>query len=204
MMPPGHVAATWGVAGLLAKNNPGLLARLDYRLLAAAALLPDLLDKPLAILVFTDSHSSQNVGHSLLLHGLALVVTLLAWRRAVPYVLAFNGHLLADRMWHHTETFWWPFYGFDVFWQYKPMNTPGQMLDVYLDILTRYPQVWLVELIALGLLAWLGYRYNLYHWPALRTFILTGRTVANRTLPPAPGLLPKIPKNSLRSPQKRV
>ena len=54
MMPPGHIAATWGVATLLQQNN-SRLTRLDYRLLALSALLPDLIDKPLVMLVFTDS-----------------------------------------------------------------------------------------------------------------------------------------------------
>jgi hypothetical protein len=67
MMPPGHIAATWGVAALLQQNNPRL-ARLDYRLLAFSALLPDMLDKPLAVLVFTDTHTTQFIAHSLLFH----------------------------------------------------------------------------------------------------------------------------------------
>ncbi len=51
MMPPGHIATTWGVAALTQQHNPQL-ACLDYRLLAICALLPDLIDKPLAILIF--------------------------------------------------------------------------------------------------------------------------------------------------------
>jgi hypothetical protein len=179
MMPPGHLAVTWGVASLLQKNNRRL-ARLDYRLLAFCALLPDFIDKPLAVLVFTRSHSSQNVTHSLSFHLLLLGLALLGWRRAVPYVLAANGHLLADRMWHHTETFWWPLFGWNVFWQYKPMNTPAAMLQEYLNIITRYPQVWLVEALALAMLLRFVFRRRLYHWPRLETFIRTGHLPAER------------------------
>ncbi len=198
MMPPGHLAVTWGVASLLQTNNRGL-ARLDYRLLAFCALLPDVIDKPLAVLVFTASHSSQNVAHSLSFHLLLLALALLGWRRALPYVLAANGHLLADRMWHHTETFWWPLFGWDVFWQYKPMNTPAAMLQVYLDILTRYPQVWLVEVIALVMLFWFFSRRRLFHWPRLKTFILTGYLPAVRA-----GVLTQKIKKPLPSIQKGV
>ncbi len=60
MMPPGHVATIWGVATLLKENNPKL-ANLDYRLLAICALLPDFIDKSLAILVFTEAHTSQRI-----------------------------------------------------------------------------------------------------------------------------------------------
>ena len=174
MMPPGHVALTWGIAQLAQQNNHRLAA-LDYRLLALCALAPDLIDKPLAVWVFTEAHTSQLVAHSLLLHGLLLVATLL-WRpSALPYVLAFNSHLLADRMWNHTESFWWPLFGWEVFWQFKPMNTPEAMLSVYWDIVTRYPQVWVVELMAVLYFLWLAYHHRLYLWPRLKPFLIYGQ-----------------------------
>ena len=174
MMPPGHVAVAWGVTRLLQRTKPPL-ATLDYRLLAGAALLPDFIDKPLALWVFTESHSSQNVSHSLLLNVVLLVLTLLFFGRALPYVLAFNSHLIADKMWHHTETFWWPMYGWEVFWRYKFMNTPEAMFRVYVDILLNYPHIWLTEFIAGLILLWFGYKYQWYHWPQLKQFIRTGQ-----------------------------
>lgn len=174
MMPPGHIAATWGVAALYQQNNPRL-AGLDYRLLALSAMLPDFLDKPLALLIFTHSNSTQNIAHSFLFHAIVLTITLLYWRRALPYTLAFNAHLLADHMWYHTETFWWPLFGWITFWGYKPMNTPGEMLNVYLDIIGRYPHVWVVEVIALLVLGWFGCYNRLYHWSNLKVFIETGQ-----------------------------
>jgi hypothetical protein len=179
MMPPGHVAVTWGVASLLQRNNPGL-ARLDYRLLGLCALAPDLIDKPLAILVFTGAHTSQLITHSLLFNVVLLALALLWWRRALPYVLAFSSHLVADRMWHHTESFWWPLFGWNNFWEYKVMNTAGAMLSVYWDIVTRYPQVWAVEAIAIGFFVWFAAANKLYLWPVLAKFILTGRLESSR------------------------
>lgn len=179
MMPPGHVVTTWGVAAILQQNNPRL-ARLDYRLLAACALLPDFIDKPLAILVFTEAHTSQLMAHSLLFNIVLLLGALLWWRPALPYVLAFNAHLVLDRMWNHTESFWWPIFGWNTFWQFKFMNTPEAMASVYWDILTRYPQVWVVELIAVIVLVWFLYRHQLYYWPVLRFFIFTGQLTQGR------------------------
>lgn len=199
MMPPGHVAAVWGVAGLLEKQR----VTLDYRLLAVSALLPDLIDKPLALFVFPDSHSSQNIAHSLPFNALLLILAVLWWRKGLPYVLAFNGHLLADRMWHHTETFWWPLYGWTVFWQYKPMNTPEEMVNVYLDIITRYPQVWVVELAALLFLGWFVYRRRLYGWKELKIFIRTGH-IPLATQSEKMKSAPKKTKNPLPSLQKHV
>jgi hypothetical protein len=174
MMPPGHVAATWAVSHLLQKDRVDQM-RLDYRLLALSALAPDLIDKPLALLVFTEAQTSQLVAHSLIPNLILFVLTLLIWRQALPYVLTFNLHLVADRMWNHTETFWWPLFGWDVFWQFKPMNTPEVMFNVYVEIITRYPQVWIVEIVALLYLIWFAVRFQLYRWSALKHFALSGQ-----------------------------
>ncbi len=177
MMPPGHVAVTWGVSRLLQENNPRL-ARLDYRLLALSAVGADLIDKPLALFVFPESQASQLIAHSLPVNLLLVVIGLLLWRSALPYILAFAGHVILDRMWNHTESFWWPFFGWDTFWAFKPMNTPEVMFNVYLDIITRYPQVWVVEVIALLYLARFVYKQRLYQWDRVKRFWLTGSTVA--------------------------
>jgi len=179
MMPPGHVAATWGIAAVLQQNHPRL-ARLDFRLLALTALVADLIDKPLALSVYTEAQTSQLIAHSLLPNLALLLLSLLFWRRALPYVLAFIFHLSADRMWNHPESFWWPLYGWDVFWIYKPMSTPGAMVNVYLDMIYRYPQVWVTELIALLILGWVAYRSHLYRWPRLRRFFLSGHLTFHR------------------------
>ena len=169
MMPPGHIALTWAIADACSD------APLDYRRLALCSLLPDLIDKPLALWVFTQSHSSQNVAHAVIPHLILLVLTLLRWRAGLPYVLAFNLHLLADRMWRHTETFWWPLFGWQTFWQFKDMNSPQAMLNVYLEIIRHYPRVWIIELLALVYLAWFGHRHNLYAWRNVVSFMQTGR-----------------------------
>jgi len=181
MMPPGHVAVTWGVTALLQKNKSNLF-RLDYRLLALAALGPDLIDKPLAIFVFPAAQTSQLVAHSLVFNVVILLVALLWQRRALPYALAFVMHIVADRMWNHTESFWWPLFGWQTFWQYKPMNTAGAMLNTYLDIIYSYPQVWVVEVVALLFLIGFAWRHKFFRWPVLKQWALTGLLNLSRSL----------------------
>jgi hypothetical protein len=108
MMPPGHVAITWGVARAYPDKIIQNWLNLDYRLLGLCALAPDIIDKPLAILVFTEAHTSQLVAHSLLLSVPFWWLRCYGSSRAIPYLLAFSAHLIADRMWNHTESFWWP------------------------------------------------------------------------------------------------
>ncbi len=180
MMPPGHVAVTWGVTALLQKNNPNL-SQLDYRLLAVCAMGPDLIDKPLAIFVLPQAQTSQLVAHSLLFNVTALVFALLLWRQAVPYTVAFLFHIVADRMWNHTESFWWPLFGWQTFWQYKPMNTAESMISVYLDIIYSYPQVWVIELAALFFLIGFAWRHQFFRWHTLKQLVLTGLIGLTRT-----------------------
>jgi len=69
MLPSAHVEFTWAAANALQRSPLGRRWQdLDYRLLALAAILPDLIDKPLAIFALPDSHAAQLYGHTLLLH----------------------------------------------------------------------------------------------------------------------------------------
>src|SRR5207302_6909625 len=82
---------------------------IDYRLVAAGALLPDVVDGP---------WGGARLLHTLLFSASFLVLVMLATRRrrrarrrwlALPIGTFF--HLVLDGMWTHTHTFWWPFFG---------------------------------------------------------------------------------------------
>ena len=170
MLPIGHVAYTLG-AWELARERFDLEA--DYRLVALAALLPDLVDKPLSLLIFTEARTSQGLAHTLLLHALILMGTALFWRRGILYALAFNGHLLLDRMWLYPHTLFYPFLG----WRFEPwrfMGTPEAMLENYLEII-QYPGIIACEVGGLAVLAWLVFRHRLYRWETLKGFLFFGK-----------------------------
>jgi hypothetical protein len=75
------------------------------------------------------------------------------------------------------------------------MNTPEEMVNVYLDIVTSYPQVWVIELIAAGVLLWFAFRHRLVGGSRLKRFILTGRV---ETIQPDTTTSPSI-KNTASS-----
>ena len=173
MFPVGHVAYTWGAVNVLQRHIPEW-ANVDYRFLALAAMLPDIADKPLAMTVFKDSQTSQGLSHTLLLHVAVAVVALAVWRwRSLPYLLAFNMHLLLDQSWHHPETLFFPAMGWE-FDPYRFMGTPEAMISVYWDIFLL-PQIWIAEGIGAVILAVLFFHYRLFRWPNLQHFLLTGR-----------------------------
>jgi membrane-bound metal-dependent hydrolase YbcI (DUF457 family) len=88
---------------------------IDYRLLAIGSVLPDIIDKPLALLLFPDLFNgmTRNLGHTLLFAVLLFVV----WRIAsgsrrsflLPLAIGSSLHLLFDAMFTNPDTLFWPF-----------------------------------------------------------------------------------------------
>jgi hypothetical protein len=93
----GHVGLTIGLARVLSRE-------VDVRWVAVAAMLPDIIDKPLRYFIapaFTQS-STRTVGHSLTVLLVSMVVVLLLRRTirgAGAVVLVLPMHLLLDGMW---------------------------------------------------------------------------------------------------------
>ena len=170
MLPFGHVAYTW--AALARLQSRGQATGVDYRGAAVAALLPDLVDKPLTLTLMSGSGTSQGPAHTLLGQALLTAVTAKLKPEWLPYAIISNSHLLADQMWKYPRTLLFPFSGrFD---SWKFMGTPSAMLDAYAEIATR-PAILAVETVGLVLLGWLVGRHRLYCKGPLRRFFRTGR-----------------------------
>jgi hypothetical protein len=173
MLPVGHVAYTW--AALLWLQSRGCAADVDYRAAAVAALLPDLVDKPLSLTLMANSSTSQGFAHTLIAH--ATVSCCLARTRSplLPYALLMNSHLLADQMWKYPRTLLYPLSGeFDT-WRF--MGTPGAMLEAYAEIAAR-PAILAVEALGLLLLAWVIRKGRLHRRGPLSRLLRTG-TIAS-------------------------
>ncbi|MEJ2732595.1 MAG: metal-dependent hydrolase [Anaerolineae bacterium] len=170
MLPLGHVAYTW--AALIWLQSHQQVTEVDFRGAAAAALLPDLIDKPLSLTLMSDSWTSQGVSHTLLGQAmLTLAVACLRPRWRI-YALISNSHLLADQMWKYPRTLFFPFSGRLDSWRF--MGTPSAMLDAYAEIVTR-PAIVAVEVVGLALLGWVIRRGKLYRKGPLVRLLSTGR-----------------------------
>lgn len=170
MLPFGHIAYTW--AALAGAQTYGLLHSIDYRAAALAALLPDVVDKPLSLTVLANSGTSQGLSHTLL--GQALV-TLAVFRLRpawLPYALVSNSHLIADQMWNYPRTLFFPFSGRLDSWKY--MGTPTAMLSAYAEIASRRGII-LVEVMGIALLSWTLGKAKLHHRQRLKHLLRTGR-----------------------------
>ena len=177
MLPLGHVAYTWAALAWLQSHRQGI--DIDYRGAALAALLPDLIDKPLSLTLMSSSGTSQGVSHTLLGQALLTLAVARLRPRWLTYALISNSHLLADQMWKYPNTLLFPFSGRLDSWKF--MGTPSAMLDAYADIVTR-PAIVAVEAVGLALLGWLVRRGKLYRRGPLGRLLSTGK-IAMPTTP---------------------
>jgi len=175
MLPSGHVEFTWAGLNLLQRRT-GRFTDADYRLAAACAVLPDLIDKPLATFVLTDANAALLYGHTVLVHGGVWLAAAAAGRleRWLPYLLAFSGHLLADRMWGFAQTLLWPLLG-KKFHQWQHVGSPEAIVQAYRDIIVQEPKLIAFEAAGAVLLAWFVHDRQLWQPDRLRRFLRTGR-----------------------------
>lgn len=174
MLPPGHIEFTWATLNLLQRQF-GLFEETDYRLIALAAVLPDLIDKPLATFVLTDAEAALLYGHTALLHGGVWLTAAAAGQleRSLPYLLAFSGHLLADRMWSFSQTLLWPLRG-RRFHRWKHVGSPEAILRAYIKVIRDVPILLTSEVFGALLLAWFILDRDLWHREDLAAFVKTG------------------------------
>jgi inner membrane protein len=127
MLPLSHIGFTTTAVQLIEKGLR--LRQIDYRVLIAASLLPDLIDKPLTkLLAGSYEYESRSFGHSLaFLSCIALLMLAQwGWNRSLGLLPVFFGvlfHDVLDGMWLHPGIFFWPIEG----WRFpKPVDEAWQ------------------------------------------------------------------------------
>lgn len=149
----------------------------DYRMVALASVLPDLIDKPLAIFVFPDWKVGLLFTHAPIVHLPWLIASWLR-RDWLPYAIAFTGHIIADRIWYFRDTFWFPLRGFR-FHQWQHIGDPKAFGNAYRDLFKRRPDLFLYEIGALAILVWFIVSSGLTNRRALWRFLKTGRVTGD-------------------------
>lgn len=160
----------------LAQEYLGVTTETDYRVLALAAVGPDLIDKPLAWAYFYQRYRSAVLfAHTLLGHLSLCLLTSRAFPHLWRYTLAFVGHVLLDRLWYFPDTFYWPLRG----WRFHVWGKRGgEQQDIgraYWVTFTRRPELWGWEVGGLLAFTWFVWRHQLYRRPILWHFLRTGR-----------------------------
>lgn len=154
----GHAGLTLGAALLTretikksgykrASQATTWLKSLDLRLLTLGSLLPDIIDKPVGLILL-----SQSIGYGrIFCHSLLflIVITLgglwLYHRRGRDWLLTLAlgtaSHLALDEMWAYPVTFFWPLYGL----KFPREELPNYLYFLLRELLTE-PKVYIPEI----------------------------------------------------------
>ena len=150
MLPFGHM----GITLFIARSTAWLLRlkSIDYRVLLASSILPDLIDKPFGILLSPNHIFVKSFGHSLLflasLYGAGKLLRsnqhkTTLWTLWIGSVM----HDVFDLMWHFPKVLFWPVYIPDL--PKAPYEPWGQVIHFY-----GFPihQIFALEVVGGGIL----------------------------------------------------
>ena len=132
MLPFAHIAIALVLFYIAGLAFPKIRPHINYWYVAVGSMLPDLIDKPVGIILFADVFSSGRIfSHSLLFVGVLGVAGYYIYaKRGDSRVLMLAGgsliHQLLDGMWNTPVTFLWPLLGWEFqrrgvygsFWQF--------------------------------------------------------------------------------------
>lgn len=153
----------------------------DYRLVVAGALLPDLVDGP---------WGAARVGHALVAGVGLLMAVMLAThgrrrlrRRLLALPIGVLVHLVLDGMWTNTHVFWWPFLGWS-------LPSTGGLPSLAHPVALTVAE----EIAGAAAIGWCWVRFGLSHPGRRRRLLRTGRL--------APDVGPRGGAGGLPSPRR--
>jgi len=121
----GHIGLTLGIAWFVESK---LKIRMDYRLILVGSLLPDIIDKPVGMILLP-LNNGRVFGHTLLFLTILLLIGLKY--RKLSLAFASFLHLVEDEMWNEPETLFWPFTSF-------PAKEHVSLYEYALKIISEY------------------------------------------------------------------
>ena len=162
----GHLGVGLGIAWLLSAKGR---TSVDYRLVLFGAILPDLIDKPLGLLLGLDT---RLWGHTLVFLACVLAVSMLPSVRVLLSVaLGLASHLLADRIWEQPWVMLWPTLG-------ATFPSDGVNFLNILFVLVNDPIVLGGEVVGACILFAFARRHGIRTWSGLRSFLRSGELPA--------------------------
>lgn len=180
----GHSGITLGAAALVSSLGilppsrltrlSSFLARIDLRLLAFAALLPDVIDKPLGHYLLPSVFANGRIfAHTLLFTLLLSAIGVILYRRrgrvwGLTLAIGGGSHLVLDSMWQTPQTLLWPALG----WEF-PASGVTDLWRTLWQALISQPSAYVPEIIGILIFGIIGVR--LITKRRLRDFLRRGR-----------------------------
>ncbi len=158
----------------LASSRAGAITRLvDFRLALVGSMLPDIIDKPIGIYIFTGTFSNGRIyAHTLLFFLVLFLIGLFRYIRAggigmLVLAICSGFHLVLDQMWLEPKTLLWPLFGLT----FPKENLDNWVLGLF-DALQTEPAVYISEIV--GLLILLAFGIELLRSRNLLHFLKSG------------------------------
>lgn len=148
---------------------------IDLRILLIGSLLPDIIDKPIGLIIFREAISYGRIyAHTLLFLSLIIIGGILLYRLKrqkwlLTLAFASAGHLVLDLMWKTPTVLFWPFLGTS----FPREDSTDYLAQIVTDFLTQ-PSVFWGELV--GFIVALVFGIMLFSRKnGVRDFFLHGR-----------------------------
>jgi inner membrane protein len=142
----------------------------DIRLLVVGSILPDIIDKPLGMLLL---NNGRTYAHTLIVTLIVIIVGFYLYKsRKSIWLLTLSAgmfsHLILDQMWWSPHTFLWPLFT----WGF-PRGPETNWLTIWLSALIHDPETYISEVI--GILIIIGIAWLLIGKRKLLNLILKGK-----------------------------
>ena len=171
-----HTGITMGAARVVEKavNRPSF--NVDYRFVLLGTMLPDIVDKPLGIVIFPEAIAN---GRTFLHTMIFLVMTILLglliyrWKNSMwAFCIAFGVfmHFIMDAMWTDPITLFWPF--IQPAFEKHPGTEFFTILRSWVYTLQVEPRIYLLELA--GFLILIYFAIKVIKEKRVMAFIRTG------------------------------
>ncbi len=182
----GHMGITVGIVYLLAwlistriikgKPDTSLPMEIDFRIVIIAAILPDIIDKIVGLIILKEEISNGRLfTHSIVITGIFSICLLVFAKiksghiiKSLFYTSPLYFHLLLDRMWEEPPTLFWPLLG-----------TSFPRLDIeisdYFTLLLSNPYIFVGEILGVLIILTLLIRYRLFIREQFFNFLKDGK-----------------------------
>jgi inner membrane protein len=170
-----HAGLTMLIVWFVLRGNQ----RVDYRIVALASLIPDLIDKPIGRIIFKSRFDSGRIYAHTLILNLALFCVLFFMRgrikrKFVLIPLSSLLHLAEDGVWSTPKGFWWPLFGTS----FPKEPTSGGTFSFF--SVFAQPAMIAQEAVGLAAILFLLGSHGLLDREGIKAFIRTGQLEAPR------------------------
>ena len=165
----GHIGIMVAIIFLLLHYNTRWRPNFDIRWLALGAVLPDLIDKTIGLLIFPQYIDNGRIYAHTLLFSIILTVLAFHFKNRISISVSFGAwtHLAFDKMWEVPDTLAWPAYGL-IF--PKTDFYPGR----WIEMLFTDPYIYSTEILGAGILFSLFIYWKLYRRDNWKKFWSSG------------------------------